>query len=312
MRDATAASYGAGWLRFCAFCRAGGYRPLPATSTTVGRYIAFHWLKGTVQPSSMRTYLSPIRKRHIAAGFPNPCSTDLVADALAGFTNAWLDSHGSKAKRVALPATVAWRLAGLAMTTQSTTIRSRLTAVVAHYFMCRRAKDVLSLKAQDVQMLADGGVSFQICRTKTDAKRPGGERLAHTFPPITFSSIPDLPVLLLRRALAAHRSYHRPDQRLFPAPSGDAGTILSGWLRAGLTMLGVEPAVGTVYASHSCRSGGCTAMRSVGIGLDAVAQWAGMTVETLTKSYNDALAVATPEAHYFFGRLLPRALQLPA
>lgn len=277
-----------------------------------GHYVAYQWLKGTVQPSSVRTYLSPIRKRHIAAGFPNPCSTDLVADALAGFTNAWLDSYGSKAKRVALRAPVAWRLARLAMTVPSATIRTRLTAVVAHYFMCRRAKDVLFFVAQDVQMLPDGGVSFQICRTKTDAMRPGGERLAHTFPPINFSSIPDLPVVLLRRTLAAHRSSRRPDQRLFPAPSGDAGAILSGWLRAATTMLDVEPAVGTVYASHSRRIGGCTAIRSVGIGLDAVAQWAGMTVETLTKSYNDALAVATPEAHNFFGLLLPRPLQLPA
>lgn len=136
--------------------------------------------------------------------------------------------------------------------------------------------------------------------------------MAHTFPPISFSYIPDLPVVYLRRTLAAHRTSCLPNQRLFPAPSGDAGTILSGWLRAGLAMLGEEPAVGTVYASHSSRSGGLTSMRSVGIGLDAVAQWAGMTVETLTKSYNDAFADATLEAHYFFGRLLPRPLQLPA
>lgn len=146
---------------------------------TVGRYIAYQWLKGTVQPSSVRTYLSPIRKRHIAAGFPNPCSTDLVSDALAGFTNAWLDSHGSKAKRAALPKTIASRLAQLAMTAPSATIRTRLTAVVAHFFMCRRAKDVLFLVAQDVQLLPDGGVSFQICGTKTNSKRPGGEREAN-------------------------------------------------------------------------------------------------------------------------------------
>lgn len=146
---------------------------------TVGRYIAYQWLKGTVQPSSVRTYLSPIRKRHIAAGFPNPCSTDLVSDALAGFTNAWLDSHGSKAKRAALPKTIASRLAQLAMTAPSATIRTRLTAVVAHFFMCRRAKDILFLVAQDVQLLPDGGVSFQICGTKTNSKRPGGEREAN-------------------------------------------------------------------------------------------------------------------------------------
>jgi len=87
---------------------------------------------------------------------------------------------------------------------------------------------------------------------------------------------------------------------------------MSAWLRAGLLLLGASPPVGCVYASHSCRSRGCTAMRTIGVGLDAVAQWAGMSVETLTKSYNDALAPVTPEAHFFFGRLLPRVFSLPA
>lgn len=312
MRDATAASYGAGWLRFCAFCARGGYRALPASSSTVGRYVAYLWLRGTVQPSSARTYLSPIRKRHLDAGFSNPCATDLVAEALDGFTNAWLDRHGAKPKRVALPASVAWRLAMLAFSSPDHLLRLRLTAVVSHFVMCRRAKDVLNLTAADVRLSADGGLSFQITRSKTDAKRPGGERIAHTYPRSSFASVPDLPVLLLRRALAEHASARRPSDRLFPAPSQDPGTILSGWLRAGLQLLGVTAPVGTVYASHSCRSGGCTALRTVGKGLDAVAQWAGMSIETLTKSYNDALAVPTLEAHFFFGRLLQRALPLPA
>lgn len=130
----------------------------------MGRYIACQWLKGTLQPSSVRTYLSPIRKRHVPASFPDPFSTDLVADVLAGFTNARLDIHGSKVKRVALPANVLRRLARLVNTVQSATIRTRLTAVVAHYFIRRQAKDVLLLVARDVQLLPDGGASFQICR----------------------------------------------------------------------------------------------------------------------------------------------------
>jgi len=77
-------------------------------------------------------------------------------------------------------------------------------------------------------------------------------------------------------------------------------------------MLDVSAPVGTVYASHSNRGGGCTAMRTVGLGLDAIAQWAGMAIETLTSSYNDALAPVTAEAHFFFGRLLPRAFHFPA
>lgn len=81
LRDATAASYGASWMRFCDFRARGAYRALPASPSTVGPYIACIWLRGTVQPSSARMYLSPIRKRHLAAGFPNPCATNIVAEA---------------------------------------------------------------------------------------------------------------------------------------------------------------------------------------------------------------------------------------
>lgn len=312
LRDVTAASYGAGWRRFCAFCAAGSYRALPASPTTVGRYVAYQWLKGTVQPSSVRTYLSPIRKRHLAAGHPNPCSSDLVTEAMAGFTNAWLDAHGSKPKRVALPAALAWQLAALAFSSPDPTLRLRLTAVVGHFFMCRRARDIMSLAAADISLMPDGGLSFQIVRSKTDAKRPGGERIAHVYPASSFSTVPDLPILLFRRALAEHRRARPLTARLFPSMETDPGKVLTAWLRAGLQLLGVVPPVGCVYASHSNRSGGCTALRAVGAGLDAVAQWAGMTVDTLTRSYNDALATATPEAHFFFGRLLPRPLRLPA
>jgi len=312
LRDVTAAAYGAGWQRFCAFCVEGSYRALPAAPSTVGRYVAYLWLKGSVQPTSARTYLAPIRKRHVAAGYANPCAADVVSEALAGFSNDWLATRGAKLKRVALPAPLAWRLAQLAYTSPSASVRLRLTAVVSHFFMCRRAKDVLNLTAADIELTAAGGLSFQILRTKTDAKRPGGERLAHSYPPSSFSTVPDLPVLLLRRALAVHHRHFRPSDRLFRWSGTDPGTALSAWLRAGLLLLGATAPVGCVYASHSCRSGGCTAMRAVGKGLDAVAQWAGMSVETLTRSYNDALAPVTPEAHFFFGRLLPRAFALPA
>lgn len=79
-----------------------------------------------------------------------------------------------------------------------------------------------------------------------------------------------------------------------------------------MQLLDVSAPVGTVYASHSCRSGGCIALRTVGMGLDAVAQWAGMSIKTLIKSYKNALSVPALEAHLFFGRLLPRAPSLPA
>jgi len=310
--DVTAASYGTGWLRFCEFCAEGSYRALPAAPSTDGRYVAFLWLKGAVQPTSARTYLAAVRKRHIAAGYANPCVADVVSKALAGFSNEWLRILGAKLQRVALPAPFACTLAQLAYASPSATVRLRLTAVVRHFFMCRRAKDVLALAAADIALTPARGLSFQILRTKTDAKRPGDERRAHSYPPSSFTTVPDRPILLLRRALAVHHRHLRPSDRLFWWTGSDPGSALSALLRAGLLLLGASTPVGCVYASHSCRSGGCTAMRTICVGLDTIAQWAGMSVETLTKSYNDALAPVTPEAHFFFSRLIPRVFALPA
>jgi len=56
MRDVTAASYGWAWARFVSFCSEGRYRPLPASAETVGRYVAYFWLRGSVQPTRARTY----------------------------------------------------------------------------------------------------------------------------------------------------------------------------------------------------------------------------------------------------------------
>lgn len=228
LRDVTAVNYGAAWVRFTSFCADGGYRALPATPVTVGRYVAYQWLKGTVQPSSVRTYLAPIRKRHIAAGFPNPCASDLVAEALAGFTKAWLDAQGSKPKRIALPASIAWRLAVHAYHSVDTKLALRLTAVVAHFFMCRRAKDIINLKAADVLFLDDGALSFQIPRTKMDAKRPGGERPAHVFPATRFHTVADLPILLVRRAVTRHLQSTPANLPLFYTGTADPGDVLTG------------------------------------------------------------------------------------
>lgn len=192
MRDATAASYGAGWLRFCAFCARGRYRARPASPCTVGRYVAYLWLRGTVQPVSARTYLSPIRKRHLAAGFPNPCATDLVAEALDGFTNVWLDRHGAKPKRVALPASVAWRLAQVAFSSPDRLLRLRLAAVIS----TERSPFVWRGDRQGRTTLPP------------PAAIPRRPRLLFTSPPP-----------LTRRARLARRRPAPPPNHLLPSPS---------------------------------------------------------------------------------------------
>lgn len=295
------------------FCASGGYRPIPAKVTTVGAYVGWLADKGTCQPQTISTYLAPIRKRHLAAGRASPTEHHSVREALAGARNEWLDAAGTaKPKRCALPSRVAWRLSSRAHGSANHKTFLKLTAVTTQFLWGRRAKDILSLRLGDVQASPDGAIHFQIRRSKMDSKKAGGERLAHVYPPSPFAA-PDFPLLNLRRLLRWHRRNNSPPHTLLfsPIPKAKPGGVLTGWLREGLADLGIKPPLGQVYASHSARAGFITAGRAIGLSVDALCQFAGLSRDVLEAHYLDSLAQETSEAHLFFSRLVPAAVPLP-
>jgi len=152
---------------------------------------------------------------------------------------------------------------------------------VCHFFMCRRAKDVLRLTADEIFFSRGGGVAFLVTRKQTDARKPGGERLAHIYPAINLSTITDVPVLLLRNAVSSLLTHFLTTGGFVSAPAADPGGSLTTCLRSGPRLLDVTAPVGTLYASHSYRRKSGAALRKVGLGLGVTAQWAGMTLETL-------------------------------
>lgn len=274
------------------------------------------WLadKGTCQPQTICAYLAPIRKRHLATGRSSPTEHPSVREALAGARNEWLDGAGvSKPKRCALPSRLAWRLASRAQGTTNHKNFIKLTAVTTQLPWGRRAKDVLALRVSDVRATTDGAIHFQIRRTKMDSKKAGGERLAHVYPPSSFAA-PDFPLLNLRRLLTWHRRNGSPQHTLLfsPVPKAKPGGVLTGWLREGLAALHVVPPLGQVYASRSSCAGFITAGRAIGLSVDALCQFAGLTRDVLEATYLDSLAQETSEAHLFFSRLVPAAVPLPA
>jgi len=295
------------------FCRDAGHRPLPAQVSTVGAYVGCRADKGTCQPSSVASYLAPIRKRHLAGGYASPTAHHSVREALQGYTNEWLDAAGAaKPQRCAFPAPLAWRLARRAARAPDHRTFLRFTAVVTQFLWGRRARDALRLRVGDLRCLASGAVHCQNTRSKTDSRRPGGERLAHVYPPSPFTA-PDYPVLNLRRLLAWHRRSGSPASAFLFAPfsSTSPGVTLSAWLRDGLAALNVAAPLGQRYCSHSCRAGFITSGRAAGLGLDAPAQFAGLSHDVLLGNYLEALAPSSTEAHLFFGRFLPPPVALP-
>lgn len=301
MRPGTADRYGGLWAAFAAYCRSRGVRALPATTATVVHYIGYQWRRGTVVAATLKPMLAAVRKRHVAAGFGNPCNSELVREAKAGFRRAGLTFRpDTRPIRIPLPSAIAWRQALLAPYTPMP-LRHRLTAVVLQFWWLRRAADITRLRLQDVELPADGPTCYQVPDHKT-ALRDG--LIARTFPAAP-PGHPDRPRQLLARVLSDRRAAGtRNDECIFPrCPTAAASKLVTGWLREGLQRLGVSAPAGTVFASHSLKKGGATSAAAAGVSRGAIAELSNTSEHTLAESYISALAVPSCYDRYFFGPL---------
>jgi len=112
---------------------ARGRRPLPASTDTVLAYVGHLWRGKSVFEISLKPCLAAIRKRHLAAGQPNPCDHTSVREAKSSFRRAGFRYRPVvKPFRVPLPSAVAWRLVELAMPSPRA-LRHQLTAVVLQF-----------------------------------------------------------------------------------------------------------------------------------------------------------------------------------
>jgi len=302
--DATAARYNGSWGCFEDYCYQRGLCPLPASTETVLAYVGCLWRRAAVVAISLKPILAAVRKRHFAAGQPNPCDDDRVREVKAGFRRANLAYRPvTKLARVPLPAAVVWRLAALAGRSPPVR-RHQLTAVVLQFWWMRRAGDITRLILGDVDVRADGSSAYQVPRHKTEAD---AGLIARRMPAAVHSGA-DLPHLLLARLVADFRAAGQPPTaRLFTSCRPEAAAALvTTWLRDGLRRLGVTPSVGTVYASHSLKSGGATAANAAGVNRGAIAELSATTEPTLAASYISSLVVPSVFDRFFFARLLPR------
>ena len=292
------------WGRFAGYCGTHGLRALPASTETILAYVGHLWRRNSVAAVSLTHILAAIRTRHVAAGEPNPCDHASVCEAEAGFRRAGLLYRPViKSVRVPLPSAVSWGLAELAMRSPQARLH-RLTAVVLHFWWMHRASDITRLTLADVVVRADGSAAYQGPRHKTEAEQG---LIARRMPPSVHGRV-DLPFALLARLVADLRAApHRPSARLFTkcAPAAESALITT-WLHDGLHRLRVTPSVGTVYASHSLKSGGATAANAAGDNRGAISALSATTEPTLAASYISALTVASKYDWFFFARLLPR------
>ena len=168
----------------------------------------------------------------------------------------------------------------------------------------RRAGDITRLTLADSDVRADGSAAYQVPRHNTEAARG---LITRRMPPSVHEGV-DLPFALLIRLVADFRAGgHRPSVSLFTTcATSAASALVTAWLRSGLQRLSVTPSVGTVYASHSLKSGGATSANAAGVPWGAIAALSATTELTLAASYITALTVPSAYDRFFFARLLPR------
>lgn len=300
---ATADRYEGHWRRFSDYCASRGVPSLPASTATVVQYIGSLWRRGTVVAVSLKPLLAAVRKRHLAAGFRNPCDADSVREAKSGFRRAGLALRPQPSRAVVpLPSTAAWSLALLA-TYSPRAMRHRLTAVVCAFWWMRRAKDLIRFTLADVDLPPDGRTCFIVRYHKTAAvDGPISRELPRSDTPDA-----DVPRQLLARLLTDRRAADAaPGDRLFSdCHPNQASATLTAWLREGLARVGVSAPLGARYASHSLKKGGATSANAAGVPRGAISEYSNTSELTLAETYISALVTPSPSDRCFFGRLCP-------
>lgn len=239
---AAADRYDGHWRRFSDYCARRGAPSLPVSTTTVVRYVGSLWRRGKVIAVSLKPLLAALRKRHLAAGFPNPCDADSVREAQSGFRRSGLVIRPQPSRAaVPLPSTTAWSLA-LVATSSPCVLRHRLTAVVCAFWWMRRAKDLIQFTLEDVDLRPDGRTCFIVRYHKTAAvDGPISRELPRSDNPDA-----DVPRQLLARLLADRRAADAgPGDRLFSdCHPKQASATLTAWLREGLARIGMSAPLG--------------------------------------------------------------------
>jgi integrase len=149
------------WKYFTTWCKSEGLTPLPATSDTVGLYVASMIERGLVATTATRA-VSAIGYRHRREGHNNPAD-NAVRELLDGARRMRADPPiQMKPLSVAQLAEVCGKLTG----GQPRAVRDRAILLVGFCSALRRAS-LTALRLDDVD-LSGGRLSIRVRREKTD------------------------------------------------------------------------------------------------------------------------------------------------
>lgn len=304
-RANTTTSYDGKWLKFVHFCTTvqtdAGFSPLcacPASSSTVLAYLGWLLDEGSVHAKSLQPYLSAINSFHADQGLDRPAVGHFVALARRGFDEIEGTLDPNQATRQPLPASVAWAILCLGLSTPDMATLRLTTCVVLQFAFFARSDTGAQAQWGDVRLDAFGLHWRE--RTKTLART---EPATLTVPPSASVSPSILDLFQRYRDTIGPRS---PDSPLWMLPSEcrqPRPASVEHWLQAALGILHITPPPGVSWSSHSLRSGGATAALSIGADVATIARWGLWKDLGSLQVYLDPLVGPSSEALAFFGHL---------
>jgi hypothetical protein len=169
LEDNTRRKYNSHWRRFTGFCTPRGLCPLPASPSTVYRYIAFLSAEGRVASGSLGGYLSAINTVHRDCLLPPPVpdGDHVLARLTKGYakTETIAAAGALHVQPVAFPAEWLWRILLLGRATTELPLRRAAAAVALTFATMMRSDTCTSLRREDLSIFlgATDGIPCVTC-----------------------------------------------------------------------------------------------------------------------------------------------------
>lgn len=297
-------TYSSVFSQFVRFCHHSSLQYLPA-SQAVGLLWALHLAKrGTVQADTAGGYFSGVNTVHEMLGHPKPCAGALFES----FKKGWVKSQvvltelDDSIRVMACPASVAlvWYRALQDIAEDSPWLGPLLFCCLSFRLFLRPAT-MVSIKDAEVLKIGDTWrLRYRPESYKTRATTVG--RL-----PVMDLDLSPYPLLL--NALQLYLGTVTGSTMWGPALATTAQATC--WFAAVLAEF--TPDVMGKLTLYSCRRGGASAARAVGVSTEAIELMGGWArgSEAMRRSYLDMSVPADAAAHMWFGSLLPGRSTVP-
>lgn len=318
MADNTILNYDSKTKKFINFCMVRGLSFLPATTSTVIRYL--NHLRKTVnrrgqpaiQATSLQPYLSCINRMHDDLGFDPPAVGECIAKFRHGI--GYNEAHTEvEAHRTPIPASVLLDIRDKALKLTADpewksdygsirAVRACIFTLVTFIWFCRADT---GFAAQHGDIVLHPTIGITLMARKAKGRGHCKVKKVLTIPAGAISGVEEL----LRRwdCLRQAQGMDRPEASfwLLPceAPIGkEAFTDLN--LNMALKLVNAVPPPGHLWQGHSLRAGAATAAHSIGVSLPKICHFGDWSIKSsAVYDYIDPSVPSSAAATEFFGWL---------